>query len=233
MFSDKTFQIAFLVSLFTHTFILFQSHHLQDLSPFKDKQKDNIEISYIKASPKKTEYIITTMPSKETPAGFPSRITFAKRAPPPFIDKENIFREKDHFALSQRSPFTKSSLVKPELKPDIIAVKKKITLPAVDIDKINNPTYLGYYQIVREKIRRAAYQNYARTDTGEVYISFIISSLGYLEEVHLVEEKSIRNTYLKDIALKSIRDASPFPKFPQELNYPQLSFNVIISFEIE
>ena len=101
------------------------------------------------------------------------------------------------------------------------------------MDKINSPSYVQYYQIVREKIRRSAYYNYSRTEIGEVYISFIISSDGVLKETRLVEEKSCSSQYLRDIALRSIKDASPFPNFPKELDYPNLSFNVVISFEIE
>jgi TonB family protein len=149
-------------------------------------------------------------------------------APPPFIDRESIFNQK------QQPVLPKPSFAKPVLiKPDIIAIKKKITLPPIDLDKINNPSYISYYQIVREKIKRAAYQNYTRTEVGEVYLSFIISSDGYLNELQLKEEKSTASPYLKEIALHSIKDASPFPNFPQELDYPQLSFNVVISFEIE
>jgi TonB family protein len=117
--------------------------------------------------------------------------------------------------------------------PEMTAFKKKISLPAIEMAKIDNPSYISYYQIVREKIRRSAYQNYTHNETGEVYVSFIISNDGYLKDVHLVEEKTTVNDYLKDIALRSIRDASPFPNFPKELDYPQLSFNIIISFEIE
>jgi TonB family protein len=66
-----------------------------------------------------------------------------------------------------------------------------------------------------------------------VYLSFIISTEGYLREVRLVEEKSSFSPYLREIALRSIKEASPFPDFPKELDYPQLTFNVVISFEIE
>ena len=106
-------------------------------------------------------------------------------------------------------------------------------MPPVDLDKINNPSYVSYYQIVREKIRRAAYQNYTHTDTGEVYVTFVISNDGYLKASRLVEEKTTAAAYLHDIALKSVKEASPFPNFPKELDYPELSFNVVISFEIE
>ena len=88
-------------------------------------------------------------------------------------------------------------------------------------------------QIVREKIRRSAYQNYTHNETGEVYISFIISNDGYVKDVHLIEARTSASDYLKGIASRSVRDASPFPNFPKELDYPQLSFNIIISFEIE
>ncbi|MEI6831501.1 MAG: energy transducer TonB, partial [Candidatus Omnitrophota bacterium] len=113
------------------------------------------------------------------------------------------------------------------------AIKKKITLPAIEMAKINNPSYISYYQIVREKIRRSAYQNYTHSETGEVYISFIISNDGLIKGVRLVDERSSTNDYLRNIALRSVNDAAPFPNFPKELDYPQLSFNIIISFEIE
>jgi len=43
----------------------------------------------------------------------------------------------------------------------------------------------------------------------------------------VVEGKSAASPYLKEIALKSVRDASPFPNFPKELDYEKLSFNVV------
>jgi TonB family protein len=124
-------------------------------------------------------------------------------------------------------------ITKPAIsKPDIISVKKRISLPPVDLDKINNPSYVSYYQIVREKIRRAAYQNYTRTEEGEVYLSFVITNDGYIKEIRVVEERSSSNPYLLGVSVKSIKNAAPFPNFPKELDYQQLSFNVVISYEI-
>lgn len=157
-----------------------------------------------------------------------SMITAAKIAPPPFIDKQEVFK-RNRETIQRESSFIRPALT----KPDIIAVKKKITLPALDLDKSNNPSYISYYQIVREKIKRAAYQNYTRVEVGEVYLSFIISSEGYIREMRIVEEKSSFSPYLRQIALNSVKDASPFPNFSKDLNYPQLSFNVVISFEAE
>ena len=154
--------------------------------------------------------------------------TANKSVPPPYIERENVFKSSK--ALANRSP----EFAKPRFSsPDIIAIKKKITLPEIEMARINNPSYITYYQIVREKIRRSAYQNYTHNETGEVCISFVISKEGYLKVFHLIEEKSSASDYLKAVALRSVKDASPFPNFPKELDYPQLSFNIIISFEIE
>lgn len=226
MFSDRVFQITFLISLITHGVILFQNPNL-NLFP-QNKKEQKLELSYVKNLPEPKDSLKPATFKKELSLKSPSKIKIAKIAPPPFIDKENIFKKNTAVKLSKPA-FAKPTFV----KPDIIAVKKKITLPPIELDKINNPSYISYYQIIREKIRRAAYQNYTRTEEGEVYLSFIISDDGYLKEVRLSQEKSSPSSYLKEIALRSIKDASPFPNFPKELDYSQLSFNVVISFEIE
>jgi len=226
MFSNKVFAIALILSIITHGVILFHNPNL-NIFP-KDKKEPILELSYVKSPQETIEYPKTTPPKKEPFLKFPSRITANKTNPPPYIDRESIFRKIKEI-ISQKYIFTKPALV----KLDIIAVKKKITLPPINLDKIDNPSYISYYQIVREKIRRAAYQNYTRAEVGEAYLSFLIFSDGSLKAVQLIEEKSSPSTYLKEAALRSIKEASPFPNFPKELDYPHLSFNVVISFEIE
>ncbi len=227
MLSNRTLQIAFMVSFATHVVIVAQNPGYLFFSPQGKTQK--IEVNYVKAAKIKDQGQKRAGNLRSEPAlDLSSRITMEKRNPPPFIDREAISK------ANMRAIHKEISFDKPELiKPDIIAIKKKITLPAVDLDKIGNPSYISYYQVVREKIRRAAFQNYNRNETGEVYITFIISNAGYLKEVRLVEEKTQAPDYLKDIALTSVKNASPFPNFPKELDYSQLSFNVVISFEIE
>jgi len=227
MFSNRIFQITFFISLFVHGFILLQNPNL-DLFP-KVKEGQKIEVSYLK-TPQEPEKKIKTeaSPKKEPFLKLPERITVAKKLPPPFIEKESIFKENKPL-VQKEIPFTKPAF----LKPDTIAIKKKIILPAVELDKINNPIYISYYQIVREKIKRAAYQNYTGKAVGEVTVSFVILRDGNLQELKLVEEKSNQSQYLREIALRSIKDASSFPAFPKELDYPKLSFNLAITFEVE
>ena len=224
---DKNFLTALALSLAAHTAI-FINYSGAAQNPFQ-KKPVMMRVNYVKDPPQLTQ---------EQKLFIEKKMLLAKQggAPPAALSKEKLAppAHKDGLLARSAAPNKESALVKPSLaRPDIIAVKKKITLPAIDLEKINNPTYVSYYQFVREKIRRAAYQHYTRTETGEVYLAFVISSEGALKDVRFLDDRSAPNSYLRDIALRSIRGAAPFPPFPKDLDYPQLSFNVIISFEIE
>ena len=229
MFSDKIFLNTLIISAIIHGVILFQPSSLNLFSHNKPVQ--NLEVSYLKTEPPKEEKKLTQrdMAVKNEPfLKLSAKITAKKINPPPFIERESIFKQNKEATLPKPS-FTKSSFA----KPDIIAIKKKIVLPPLDVGRISNPYYINYYQVVREKIRRAAYHNYSYAEVGEVYLFFVVSSDGSLEGAQLIEEKSSSSPYLKKIALRSIQEASPFPRFPKELGFSQLSFNVVISFQTE
>jgi TonB family protein len=96
-------------------------------------------------------------------------------------------------------------------------------------------TYIGYYRSVREKIRYYADRNYVKEGTstqGEAFLSFVVASNGELLHIMVIDNRSSADSALRDIAINSIRDASPFPAFPQGMNQYQITFNVIISFEL-
>jgi TonB family protein len=225
MLFDRVFQIAFAVSILIHGGILLTS---PGFSLFSKQPAVQTQVQYVKniseAKELRTDRLIKDEPFLRSSA----KLTADKRTPPPFVDKDTIFSTTRQINTRQ-GLYTRPSFP----KSDIVAIKRRVTLPAVDMDKINNPSYLSYYQIVREKIRRSAYQNYTRSDTGEVFLSFIISNSGELKEVHLNEDRSSTSSYLRQTAMRSMEDSAPFPSFPTELDYPQLSFNVVISFEIE
>jgi TonB family protein len=219
------FTLAF--SLLAHGMILLQSPNFNPFTPAPKFQE--IAVRYIKVKPLAKPLTKGTSFS-EPLLKLDSKITglAAQRAPLPYVEQPDS-------SAGPKAVLTKpAAFAKPVFSsPEITAIKKRVTLPAMPVAKIDNPSYISYYQIVREKIRRSAYQNYTHNVTGEVYVSFIIANDGRLVDAHLVEEKTTVNDYLQNIALRSVRDASPFPAFPKELDYPQLSFNIIISFEIE
>jgi len=216
----KSFRFALLISIIIHGIVFLNPSALKFLSA--KLQEKNIEINYLKLQPIRSSKLEENQ-KKEIDLKHTHSDKIKKLPPPPFVKRDEIFKEN-----------IRTSLSRPILpKPDIISIKKIIQLKPVDMEKINNPIYINYYQTIREKIRRCAYQNYSRSDTGQVYLTFIVISDGNLGEVRINEEKTEANFYLKQVALKSIKDASPFPVFPKELDYPQLTFNVIISFEVE
>jgi len=227
MLTNRTLQIALIASFATHIAIVAQNPGYLFFVPQGEAQK--IEVNYIKPQTNKSQGLNKTiLPRSEPLLNLSSKISMEKRNPPPFIERE-AFSKANMQAMRKELAFDRPALI----RPDVIAIKKKIVFPQVDMEKIGNPSYISYYQVVREKIRRSAYQNYNRNETGEVYITFIISNAGYLKDVRLVEERTQASNYLKDISLASVKNASPFPNFPKELDYSQLSFNVVISFEVE
>jgi len=228
---NKIFLLALFISTAIHTGILLQGSRFNSLY-FKNKNPE-IKVSYLKRVEDKKERpksSVARVSGRPEIFKFPAKIIANDSMPPRYasVEREKEFRQNKAFPSAEQA-FTKPSLIRGE---DFIN-KKKISFPSVDLDKINNPSYISYYQIVREKIRRAAYQNYSRTEEGEIYLSFIIINNGSLRDVRIVREKSTNSQYLTGVALKSINEASPFPLFPKELDYKELTFNVIISFEIE
>ena len=90
-----------------------------------------------------------------------------------------------------------------------------------DLPSDKKPTYASYYQTIRELIRRSLADNYSRSlGKGEVGVTFILRADGKVKKVDLVEKKSTANEYLKNITLRCIKTASPFPPFPDDLNLP-------------
>ncbi|KPK97281.1 MAG: hypothetical protein AMJ95_09940 [Omnitrophica WOR_2 bacterium SM23_72] len=227
MFSDRLFQISLIVSLLIHSVIFFHSPNL-NLFP-RPKEDKQTSVSYVKPDQEsKPETKPKVAPERKPLLKLPERITLERKLPPLYAEKPDIFK-KIRTTTPKQVSFTKPAF----LKPDTLAVKKKISFPSPELDKINNPVYLSYYQIVREKIKRAAYQSYTGKEVGEVTVSFVIINNGHLQELRLIEQKSVLSPYLREIALRSIKDAAPFPTFPKELDYPQLSFNLAITFEVE
>jgi len=224
MFAENTFKTAVILSLIIHTAILLSIPRFYSAKARKSLER--IEITYTK---------ISTLT-----AALKARAAQIK--PPPMANplKDNIgLLSKDRLpavpmdSTQMSDYFKKADLMdRKPLSAKQFMTQKRISLPAIKSEKMKNPVYNNYYQIVREKIRHRAYTNYDKYETGEVYLTFVVTSDGRLKGVKLIEEKTRAANYLQDIALKSINDAAPFPAFPKNLQFPELSFNVVISFEV-
>ena len=214
MFQDKTFQVAIFISALIHTALFFQT------PPFEiemNKSLKQLEVTYqnIKNLPsavglrdlQNKKYVDKIQVVKNVPKDFPSLL------------KDNF--DVKNFKLMNKPKISKVSSLE----------KRKVT-PKLDSKMDNNPKYKDYYETIRENIKKEAYRNYTKYEEGDVYLSFVISSEGLLLDINFFKEKSRASEFLQNIALKSVKNAAPYPKFPAELNYPKLTFNVIISFEL-
>ncbi|MFC1508774.1 TonB family protein [Candidatus Omnitrophota bacterium] len=150
----------------------------------------------------------------------------------PKVQKEEILKSRPMATKSKKSQAEKRTVVIKDIKK---AKEKKFeTVIQEEQDLEKKATYISYYKAVREKIRKHTDRNYPRNrrlGQGEVFLSFRVASSGELIEVKVIDEKSVDYLSLRNIAINSIRDASPFPPFPKGMSHYQISFNVIISFE--
>jgi len=159
-----------------------------------------------------------------------------QRQTPPQIstsdDRKSIL--KDFLKAEIFRPDQKENLPQ-QMNPAAESPKKKsVQTPNIPGETFKSPEYKSYYQIVREKTRRQAYRNYRRIQEGEVFLTFTLMRSGELKEAHVDETKSVKDEYLRTIAMESVRQSSPYPEFPVKLqDKDQLTFNVIISFELK
>lgn len=218
---DKIFRIAIIFSLVAHLAVFTRFYVTKQ--ELRHVVKKDPEVSY------KIERPVQKVSESEMLARKVESIAPRKDAmgmpPPQPPSSEDIFKEAgdmgDSFKMFDRKP--------ERIKG--IKVTKEVAVPMLKSEKINTPSYVTYYQIVRDRIRERAYTNYTKLSVGEVYLTFIIRSDGTLVELKILPDKTTANEFLENVGVKSVQEAGPFPPFPQDLNYPELTFNVSISFQ--
>ncbi len=88
----------------------------------------------------------------------------------------------------------------------------------------------SYSDLVRGLVYQKARTNYPRSDIrGNVYVAFDLASDGSLkgEPRVLGDAKDV----LKQLAVKSVYEAAPFPPFPSGLKKPKETFKVLVSYK--
>ena len=203
--------LALILSLAIHAFVLSGSPWF--FNKRVDLKKEEAKKKEIEIRPEKIEKII----EKKEPLKDQTPV------PPPQYTENLIERVT---ANNQRS----TSMHKPIVVENGLKV---VALADFSIDEKlkNNPAYMDYYKLIREKIRKNAYYYYNTNSKGEVSVHFAIANNGQVDSL-LLNDASTLSRNLKDIAVKSVRDAAPFPPFPPELqDYSRLSFNISIYFK--
>ncbi|MFH1655548.1 MAG: TonB family protein [Candidatus Omnitrophota bacterium] len=217
MFKEKTFQIAFWVSILVHAVALYQ---LPQVNLTIHKSPKELEVTYQQLKNVRSDIKLLTKKLEETKDEKRDKIRVVKTPE----SQSSLF--KDNFLVKKIQALQS----KPKLAK--VDMQKKKSITSTLESKMENPLYKNYYQKIREKIKKRAYKNYTKYEEGEVYLSFMITNDGNLKAVKIFKDKSSPNEFLQEITLMSVQDAAPYPKFPADLDFPELSFNVIISFEL-
>ena len=94
-----------------------------------------------------------------------------------------------------------------------------------DISQKKN--YIEYYSLIREKIKKELSKYASPNLKGSLDLEFTIDKFGALYDVNAIDDMSP----FKNIALKALKRASPFPAFPAALKEEHVRLGVTIYFE--
>jgi len=125
-----------------------------------------------------------------------------------------------------RKPAKKNIAVNKIKKSKPVITKKET--PAKELSK--NKSYLLYDDLITAKLRNSKVYP-ATFSEGEISVSFVVGSDGRLISVEVLPDNSTGNSILSETAVKIVKNASPFPPFPDDLLRMQLRFSVVICFQ--
>lgn len=231
MHTYRPLQWALLISLTIHAAVLtiFSVFHIKNLPQVTPK----LQVAYVVPAQKKVQPQIQPPLKNET--------TFKEKD---LKDDLDILSKKNDQSLrlndeirtmeKSRSDIQLGRKAAPQVR-SFQDSNRIVTVPFFKSEKITNPKYLSYTDTIRQKIRQTAQRFYNSLDTkykGKVYLAFVISRDGSLKDVRIIEARTQANDQLRQLALRSFRESSPFTPFPKDLDYPELSFNVELGFQV-
>ena len=231
---DRLFYGSLMGSFIVHAALITGSSLFTQHIKIFEKPVRTIEVTYeavkneFKPQPQSVLKNVQIVKPKESPAA-------------PLADVKVLSRKYDIFSSFQNDlkEVTKVTPRVELIEKDSPGIKsfggeRKVTVPLLQSEKITNPKYLSYTQTIRQRIKQRAYYYADNPDfaSGEVYLTFMLSSSGALEGVKIISEKTHSSAYVQNIGMRSIEESAPFPPFPADLAFPELTFNVIISFEL-
>ncbi len=221
---DKIFRYSLAVSFLLHVLafasLFYSQVHQARKVPKPMEIVYRTEFKPLPPTPQKIEPVSNTREKKLAPS--PDILSKDDAGPGLMMDR------------AQKRPLSLSDHKKKISTLPASLMKRQIRVPVMKSEKITNPRYLSYHELIRNKIKNRAYfyVNDPDFETGEVYLTFILNSRGELLRVKVIEDETRANDFLRSVGVRSIKESGPFPPFPQELKYPELTFNVVISFEM-
>lgn len=214
---NKLLQTTFFISLTFHCLILFP---IPKIKIFSEAKKIQGYVNYFNLEiPPTISQNVISKESVDFPRAKTEKVQIKKK------QAQNItIVERNGKKYIQRKKKIKNSLSK-EIKNDCVITKNK-----TDSVLNNNKDYNDYYNLINEQLRQSIIYP-LQFHEGEVVLSFILTADGNLKSLEIINEESTQNLILRETAIQIVKNASPFPPFPEHLLRIQLTFNVTICFQ--
>jgi protein TonB len=110
-----------------------------------------------------------------------------------------------------------------------VPVSASFIRPELREDAVNR--YAAMIRGLIDKRKEYPYQARRQDQEGSVQIRFTLSRQGALAGDPVVEKRS-RHRLLNESALKAVKDAAPYPPFPEEVPDEEMSFQVTVAFSL-
>ncbi|MBF0511718.1 MAG: hypothetical protein HQL13_05240 [Candidatus Omnitrophica bacterium] len=212
---------AIFISLAVHTAVLYAAYVMRVNDPqFKAMRQARVEISYKPAYKKPVDV-------REYPIRMAHKLDLSNTEKLLKDGESSIGMTKER----QMLPFGLMYERKPE-NMRTMELTRKVSITPIKSEKIDNPVYAAYQEMVRERIKERVYANYDKMDDGSVHLAFLVDQYGVLKVARIVPEKTNAPEHLQEITLKSLREASPFPPFLKGMNLTDFPFNIEIQYQI-
>lgn len=220
MIKDTAIDKAIIASLFFHALVLLVVVGITFPQLKKTaKKKSAVEVSYRRThQPSNAEHPIK--PTQQLDLNQDSQTLDAKRMPVPLTK------------VKGQLPAGLMTEGKQEHWRSLASNRRKITITPISTQKINNPAYAAYNEMVRSRIEEKVWANYDRLVAGKVYLTFIIAHDGKLRAYQVINERSTGEEHLKEISLQSLRQAGPFPAFLKGMTLPEYTFNIEVQYQV-
>lgn len=211
---------ALFISLAAHTAVLCVSYWSKINDPhYKAIRQNQVEVSY--------RPVHQAADIREHPIRPAQRLDFS--------DNQKLFSDgtipvslvKDKPTL----PFGMLFESKPE-QMRTMELSRRVSITPIKSEKINNPVYAAYNEMVRDRIKEKVYENYDKMESGTVYLTFLLDDHGVLRDAKIIPEKTDASEHLQEIAMRSLRQASPFPAFLRGMNLSEYPFNIEIQYQV-
>ncbi len=222
--SPHAFKICIILSTCVHLAVLYPRSFLH-LIPKQERPSQRIELTYFRSGPIKDVVVKDIKP-----------ITVQKEVKPARYPLSNVVKLAEIKTPEVPEPLIVETYTEPkiDLKSEMPEGFREEKGNTADGSSEDDAMLLeGYHLKVREKIKGMLEKNGKRfTREGEVYVKFVISKAGTLKDLVLYKDSGKEMHSLEAIAIKSIKEASPFPPFDSEIEETELSFKIPIRFTL-